>query len=216
MTSGWAGSIILIAGLSPRLASRRRRARSGARSTTRAEIKPLLSKRCYACHGALQQKAVDCALDTAALTREEGWQERSGDRGPARVTRASSSMLSPSADGWRMPPESEGSPLSADEIARIKAWIDQGAWSPADEVPQPDPRLHWSFQPIRRPEVPSATALGSAAGWVRNPTRRGSWPLNIVLRGLEPRPAADPATLIRRVCLDLTGAGPEPCWSVHR
>jgi hypothetical protein len=171
------------------------------------EIKPVLAKRCYACHGALQHKAA-LRLDTAAFMK------KGGDSGPAVVPGDSGDSLIidavTGADGWRMPPESEGSPLSTEEVARLKAWIDQGARSPADELPQPDPRRHWSFQPPRRPEVPSGAALGEAAKWVRNP-------IDAFLaaehrkHGLSPRPSADPATLIRRVSLDLTGlvASPE-------
>ena len=70
---------------------------------------------------------------------EEGGRQRAGDR----AGESDESLIIDAVtgrDGWRMPPESEGSPLSADEIAAIKAWIDQGAKSPADERPQPDPR----------------------------------------------------------------------------
>ncbi len=205
MTSGWAGSIILIAGLSPGWLLAGEGPDPRAVDYTR-EIKPVLTKRCYACHGALQQKA-GLRLDTAALMKKGGKSGSAIEPGSSDESLIIDAVTG--ADGWRMPPESEGSPLSVEEIARIKAWIDQGARSPADEVPQPDPRLHWSFQPIRRPEVPAATARGGAAGWVRNP-------IDAFLaaehrkHGLEPRPAADPATLIRRVCLDLTGLVPSP------
>jgi hypothetical protein len=170
------------------------------------DIKALLSKRCYACHGGLQQKA-GLRLDTAGLIK------KGGDSGPAVEPGASDDSLIIDAvtgsDGWRMPPESEGSPLSTDEIGRLKAWIDQGAKSPAGEEPQPDPRRHWSFQPLRRPVVPSSSSQGDATSWVRNP-------IDAFLaaehrqHGLKPRPAADPATLIRRVYLDLTGLVPTP------
>ena len=65
------------------------------------------------------------------------------------------------------------------------------------------------FSRPSRPEVPAGAAIGHAAGWVRNP-------IDAFLaaehhkRGLKPRPAADPATLLRRVCLDLTGLVPSP------
>ncbi len=49
----------------------------------RLTIKPILSKRCYACHGGLQQKA-GLRLDTAALD-EKGGRQRFGDR--ARLER---------------------------------------------------------------------------------------------------------------------------------
>ena len=170
------------------------------------DVKPVLSKRCYACHGALKQKA-GLRLDTAALMK------KGGDSGPAIEPGSSEDSLVISAvtgsEGWRMPPESEGAPLSADEIALLKAWIDQGAKSPRDEKPQSDPRQHWSFQPLRRPMVPGAAVLGHAAQWVRNP-------IDAFLaaehhkRGLRPRRTADPATLLRRLYVDLTGLVPSP------
>ncbi len=177
----------------------------GAVDYTR-DIKPVLSKHCYACHGGLQQKA-GLRLDTADLIK------KGGDSGPAIEPRSSDDSLIIDAvtgkDGWRMPPESEGSPLSADEIAKIKAWIDQGAQSPAGEQPQPDPRRHWSFQPLGHPAVPSAAALGQSAAWIRNPID-AFLAVEHRKHGLKPKPAADPATLIRRVCLDLTGLVPTP------
>ncbi len=112
-------------------------------------------------------------------------------------------------DGWRMPPESEGLPLSTTEIAQLEAWIDQGARSPADEAPQSDPRAHWAFQAPRRPDVPSAKALGPGARWISNP-------IDALLagehkkHGLKPSSPADPAALVRRVTLDLTGLLPSP------
>ncbi len=64
---------------------------------------------------------------------------------------------------------------------------------------------HWSFQPIRRPQIPQV----QNAGWVRNPIDA------FVLATLErekiaPSPEADRATLIRRLSLDLTGLPPSP------
>src|ERR1035438_9773200 len=68
------------------------------------DIKPVLSKRCYACHGALQHKA-GLRLDTVTLMK------KGGDTGPAIVPGESGESLIvdaiTGADGWRMPPESE-------------------------------------------------------------------------------------------------------------
>ncbi len=170
------------------------------------DVKPVLSKRCYACHGALQQNA-GLRLDTAALMK------KGGDSGSAIEPGSSEESLIveavTGAQGWRMPPESEGTPLAADEIARIKRWIDQGAKGPPDELPQPDPRRHWSFQPPVRPAVPSVATLGERAGWVRNPID-AFLAVEHRKHGLKPRPTADPATLVRRVCLDLTGLVADP------
>ena len=45
-----------------------------------------------------------------------------------------------------MPPVSEGDSLKLQEIATIKAWIDQGAIGPAYEIPELDPKEHWAFK----------------------------------------------------------------------
>ena len=103
---------------------------------------------------------------------------KGGDSGPAILPGQSSDSLIVDAvtgrDGWRMPPESVGSPLSASEIAKLKAWIEQGASSPAGEAPQPDPRRHWAFQAPRRPEVPSAGMLGHGAALGSQSDRRSA------------------------------------------
>ena len=106
------------------------------------DIKPILKERCFACHGALKQKA-GLRFDTAALMR------RGGDGGPAIVTgKADGSLLvsriTSQDPEQRMP--AEGKPLTAEQIARIKAWIEQGAPSPENEQPEQDPREHWAFK----------------------------------------------------------------------
>jgi Protein of unknown function (DUF1549)/Protein of unknown function (DUF1553)/Planctomycete cytochrome C len=205
MTTDRAGLLILIVALSPGWLPAGEPPDQRAIDYSR-DIKPVLSKRCYACHGALHQKA-GLRLDTAALMKKGGNSGSAVEPGSSDESLIVDAVTG--ADGWRMPPESEGSPLSGQEIARIKAWIDQGAKSPPNELPQPDPRRHWAFQPPRPPAVPCAAILGDAAGWVRNP-------IDAFLaaehrkHGLKPRPAADPAVLIRRVYLDLTGLVPSP------
>ena len=87
------------------------------------DIKPILRERCFACHGALKQKS-GLRLDTAALLR------RGGDSGPVVVaSNVVGSVLieriTSIDDGQRMP--AEGKPLTARQIALIKAWIEQGA-----------------------------------------------------------------------------------------
>src|SRR5690606_37612573 len=67
-----------------------------------------------------------------------------------------------------MPPEEMASPLSTEQIALLRTWIDQGAKWPDEfagepgNVPGAD---HWSFQPIVRPPIPEV----KNAKWVRNP-----------------------------------------------
>jgi hypothetical protein len=162
------------------------------------DVKPVLERRCYACHGALKQKS-GLRLDTADLIR------KGGESGPAiEVGQASDSLLIEALTGnggLRMPPE--GEPLGGEEIEAIKRWIDAGAPSPSDERPQEDPRRHWSFQPPSRPEVPTVRD----PEWARNPID-AFLAAEHERRGLTPRPMADKATLLRRASLDLTGLAP--------
>jgi hypothetical protein len=169
-------------------------------------VKSILTKHCYACHGAAKQKA-KLRLDSVPSIF------RGGRSGPAVVPGKSDLSLIVEAvtgeSGWRMPPESEGSPLSASEIKALAAWIDQGAKAPADDRPDADPGTHWAFHTPQRREVPTGSALGQQAAWVRNPVD-AFLAAEHQQRGLIPWPDADAATLIRRVYLDLTGLLPSP------
>src|SRR6266542_4218265 len=122
-------------------------------------VKPIFAARCYACHGALQQKN-GLRLDTVDFIK------KGGDNGPALVPgRSAESRLVDHITGAggvrRMPPTSEGEGLDRRQIATIRAWIDQGAVGPAEEKPEPDPRAHWAFKaPVR-----AALPKGKDAAW---------------------------------------------------
>ena len=98
----------------------------------------------------------------------------------------------------------KGERLTAAQIGILRAWIDQGAvWPESASVKATDPRKHWSFKAPVRPEVPSV----KNKNWPHNPID------DFVLARLEkenlrPSPAADRATLLRRLSLDLTGLPP--------
>ena len=163
------------------------------------QIKPILRDHCYACHGALKQEA-NLRLDTGGFAR------KGGDSGPAVVPRKVDKSLllrrvTSKDSSIRMP--QEGKPLSAKQIGLLKAWIAQGARSPVDEQPQPDPNTYWSFQPPKRPKVPTVRNRS----WVRNPID-AFIAAQHERRGLKPNPPANNATLLRRVTIDLIGLPP--------
>ena len=91
----------------------------------RTQIKPLLSEKCYSCHGALKQES-ELRLETRSLMID------GGDSGPAiQPGDPEQSLLierisAEHADG-RMPPPEQGSPLTSDQIALVRQWIRQGA-----------------------------------------------------------------------------------------
>src|SRR5437773_6748048 len=95
------------------------------------DVKPILEKRCFACHAALKQQA-ELRLDTGAAIR------RGGSEGPAVKPGDPAGSLviervSATDAAERMPPE--GAPLTAEEIATLTAWIKAGAASPENEKP---------------------------------------------------------------------------------
>ena len=134
---------------------------------------------------------------------------RGGDSGPAIVRgNAEESPLIErvSADNpeWRMPPEHEGEPLSADEIALLRDWVVAGAVVPEDEQAEADARDHSAFRPIVRPSVPRV----ERADWVRNPIDAFIARRHEQL-GISPQPEASRPELLRRLSIDLIGLPPE-------
>ncbi|MGV3661875.1 MAG: DUF1553 domain-containing protein [Prosthecobacter sp.] len=153
------------------------------------EIKPLLKERCYACHGALKQKA-GLRMDTAAAMRQ------GGDEGD--ILAADHSLLlervTTTDKHDRMPPEGEGSMLTPEQVAKLKAWIAAGAPGPAQEKAEEDPRAHWAYQP---PESAGRSMDALLAA-------------RLAGKKLRPQPAAAPELWLRRVYLDLIGLPPSP------
>lgn len=167
------------------------------------QIKPLLESRCYACHGALKQHG-ELRLDTVAFALKGGTSGPviiKGDPEGSELIR----RVSTTDPSERMPPEHEGMPLSSEEIERLRQWIRAGAPHPANEQPEADPRLHWAFQPIRRPDVPQI----SIPGWVRNPIDAFVAQQH-EQRGLTPLSEASRTVLLRRLAIDLIGLPPTP------
>ncbi len=86
------------------------------------DVKPILQRHCYSCHGALQQKS-GLRLDHVSFLRI------GGDRGPALAVKSADSLLVQALDGSgdieQMPLEAK--PLAEAEVATLKAWVDGGA-----------------------------------------------------------------------------------------
>src|SRR5262245_6882323 len=104
------------------------------------QIKPLLAGRCYACHGALKQEG-GLRVDTAAALRTGGDSGSALDLKDAAKSLIVERLTAKNTDE-RMPPEGEGSPWKADEVALLRTWIAAGAVALADEKPEADPRKH--------------------------------------------------------------------------
>ena len=159
------------------------------------DIRPLLSDRCYTCHGPDQaRRRSKLRFDVEADAKQDlggRFAIVPGDAAKSEMIR----RITSADPARRMPPESSGRALSTSEIDLIQRWIEQGArWE-----------KHWSFIPPRRPPLP---AIGNRA-WARNEI--DFFVLNrLEQEGLAPSPEAERATSIRRVSLDLTGLPPTP------
>ncbi|MEZ5364461.1 MAG: DUF1553 domain-containing protein [Bryobacterales bacterium] len=161
------------------------------------DVRPILSDKCFACHGPdAQNRKTPLRLDTA-----EGASVALAGGGKAIVAGDPSvSVLIQRVKSddpiRRMPPAYQGhDKLSDREIGVLERWIEQGG----------EFEGHWAFTPPTRPELPQV----ERADWVRNPVD------TFVMRGLEraglqPSPEASKERLIRRVTLDLTGLPPTP------
>ncbi len=163
------------------------------------DIKPILTARCYACHGALKQEA-SLRLDTGTFALQ------GGDSGPAVMAKNPDESplierISEEDADLRMPPE--GKPLTAEQIAMLTAWVAAGAPVPPDEQPQADPRQHWSFQTPVRPNVPQV----KNTAWIRNPIDAFIAAQHEQHR-LTPQAPATKEALLRRVYIDLIGLPP--------
>jgi hypothetical protein len=168
------------------------------------DIKPLLARNCYACHGCEKQRA-GLRLDTAKAALEGG---NSGPvilRGKSGESRIIHAVMGTN-DVTQMPPK--GKKLTEGEVALLKRWIDEGAKAPADEVAQQTGKgsQHWAFQPPRRHPVPEVRGQKSE---VRNPIDAFIL-ARLEKEKVEPSPEADRMALLRRVTLDLTGLLPSP------
>src|SRR3972149_11199420 len=125
-------------------------------------VLPIFEARCLECHGPEKQKN-GLRVDS----RENLLQ--GGDYGPDLIPgNPDKSRLYLAVSGGEkdlvMPPK--GDPLTEDQIATLRAWIEQGApWSEGRAEVEKEKVDHWAFQPVKRPEVPQV----KDSGWVENP-----------------------------------------------
>jgi hypothetical protein len=89
------------------------------------DIKPLLEKTCFKCHGEEKQKA-KLRVDSIDAIK------KGSENGPIIVVGKSekSSLVHTVAglvEDMQMPPDGKGDPLTKEQIGLLRAWIDQGA-----------------------------------------------------------------------------------------
>ena len=158
-------------------------------------VKPILSDRCFACHGPdANMREAGLRLDLAANAIDSVLE--SGGRalvpGSLRRSEVFHRITSDDAEE-RMPPAESNLMLEPREIAILSRWIEQGA----------DYKPHWAFLSVEKPAPP----LTRDDEWARNPIDQFTLS-QLEARGLAPEPEADRETLLRRLTLDLTGLPP--------
>lgn len=159
------------------------------------DIKPILSDRCYKCHGPdTNVRQADLRFDdrdtALAAVAESGLQVID----PSRPDDSELIRRIESVDPQdQMPPSDSKLLLSRQEIALLRRWIEQGAvWE-----------AHWSFLPLAQVSVPQ----GQNLSWPRNPI--DSFVLHRLEReGFTPTREAGRQRLTRRLSFDLTGLPP--------
>jgi hypothetical protein len=173
---------------------------SGEAVDFNTQVKPILNKKCIACHGGVRRQAdLSFLFRVDALGKTKSGKPAIVPGDPERSEMIRRLTLHDPED--RMPYKQ--SPLSTEDIDILRKWIKQGAkWGD-----------HWAYLPVQPVPVPelkgSFWGLGSTPGkdWVRNPIDYFIYD-KLKSVGLSPSSEADKATLLRRVSLDLTGLPP--------
>ena len=166
------------------------------------DIQPILSENCFKCHGPDNQES-GLRLDKKSAAM------KGGERGtPILPGKPAESLLFRAINGGgedvpRMP--KNGEPLENEQIALIRAWIEQGAQRPDDSESTSEPNVkdHWAFKAPVRPSLPSV----KAADRVKTPI--DAFVISkLEKEGLQISPEAAKSTLLRRLHLDLVGLPP--------
>lgn len=159
------------------------------------QIQPIFQAQCAGCHGAEKQMSQLSVLNKASIARVI-------TPGKGKDSRLVHRLQGLNGEA-RMPKGGEA--LSAEQIALIQRWIDEGADFPAAASVELKKSKHWSFVTPERPAVPTV----KDQTWVRNPIDAFIL-ARLERENLKPSPQADPRTLIRRLSLDLVGLLPQP------
>ncbi len=162
------------------------------------DIQPIIRAHCLRCHGAdraMAQLRLDDRVSTLKLIIP----------GNGKNSRLLHRVLGEGGEA-RMPLGAD--PLTPEQIASIRQWIDEGAvWTERSQSEmrdrQPGGPQHWAFLAPGRVALPQV----KNRAWVKNPIDRFIL-ARLEKEGLQPSPEADRVTLLRRMSLDLIGLPP--------
>jgi len=152
------------------------------------EIRPILSDKCFACHGFDEEtREADLRLDT----RDGAYEDLGGyaaiEPGNAEKSEVYLRLTTKDEDDIMPPPEAHKT-VSPAEIALIKQWINEGAKY----------EDHWAYQPVKKPVAPEGSEIDH---FLAERQKKA---------GLQRSDEADRPTLLRRISWDLRGVPPTP------
>ncbi|MCH2212893.1 MAG: PSD1 and planctomycete cytochrome C domain-containing protein [Fuerstiella sp.] len=165
----------------------------------------ILERRCLSCHNDVDRKG-DLSLETQGAVRAAAVIDDELPLDSPLLT-----AVSP-VDGESPAMPKNADPLTDTERRILRQWIVQGAKWPKDYRLKPTAAYDfdwWSFQSLRRPDIPQFDADSAEARWIRNPID-AFIAAKHVEQGLTHSDPADRRTLIRRLYYDLTGLPPSP------
>ncbi len=160
------------------------------------DVRPILSDRCYACHGPdVEGRVTDLRFDTpeglraSLLESRRSRAVRGGNLGGSELFH----RITSDDPEYRMPPPESNLALTIEEKAVLVRWIEQGA----------EFESHWAYTPPKKPDLPET----SNQEWARDDVDQ------FILARLEREDLTPSSELtkegwLRRVTFDLTGLPP--------
>ncbi len=152
------------------------------------DIRPILSDKCFFCHGFDEKKReAGLRLDT----REGALNKNAIVPGKPAQSELLKRVTTKDAGDHMPPAKSKLASLTTAEVELLRRWIAEGAQYEA----------HWAFVPLQSvplPKPPAASPIDAIVSAALAP------------RKLKLQPEADRNTLLRRVSFDLTGLPPTP------
>lgn len=157
------------------------------------DIRPILSDRCFLCHGPDQSSEQSQESDLRLDHRDSAVDYDIFDFDNIDESTILHLVTSDDSDERMPPPKSSKEKLNDAQVELLRRWIEQGAKYES----------HWSYSRADRPTVPvvvePSTLVNPIDAFVQS---------SLASKGIGPAKPADRETLIRRVTLDLTGLPP--------
>ncbi|TDU81433.1 cytochrome c [Prosthecobacter fusiformis] len=156
-------------------------------------VRPVLAENCYSCHGGHKhENGLRLDMRSAVIRGSDyGKVVEPGNPGASKLIKAINHVAGVEA----MPKKADK--LKAEDIAALEKWVQMGLPWPEEKVlaeghEKADPMKHWAFQPVKKPAGTVDSMVGA----------------KLKAAGLDFAPAADAASLCRRIHVTLTGLQP--------